>query len=237
MRDRKGKNIRVVLAEDHTLVRKGIKALLEELEGIDVVAEAGDGHEAINAVETSGPDIVLLDIAMSGLNGLEVASRITKDFPDTKVIVLSMHANEEYVFQSLKAGVAGYLLKDAGTAELELAIRSVIRGEIYLSPQISKQVVTDYMARTEGKTRAGQSMDSNPFEVLTSRQREITAYCRGIYHKGDSKEAEYKHKYSRGPQDPDYGTTGHTQYSRPCKICYPNKAGGIRPFKNLIAID
>ncbi|HON84992.1 MAG TPA: response regulator transcription factor [Syntrophorhabdaceae bacterium] len=173
MRDRKGKNIRVVLAEDHTLVRKGIKALLEELEGIDVVAEAGDGHEAINAVETSGPDIVLLDIAMSGLNGLEVASRITKDFPDTKVIVLSMHANEEYVFQSLKAGVAGYLLKDAGTAELELAIRSVIRGEIYLSPQISKQVVTDYMARTEGKTRAGQSMDSNPFEVLTSRQREI----------------------------------------------------------------
>ncbi|HQH42763.1 MAG TPA: response regulator transcription factor [Syntrophorhabdaceae bacterium] len=173
MRDRKGKNIRVVLAEDHTLVRKGIKALLEELEGIDVVAEAGDGHEAINAVETSSPDIVLLDIAMPGLNGLEVASRITKDFPDTKVIVLSMHANEEYVFQSLKAGVAGYLLKDAGTAELELAIRSVIRGEIYLSPQISKQVVTDYMARTEGKTRAGQSMDSNPFEVLTSRQREI----------------------------------------------------------------
>ncbi|HQE80512.1 MAG TPA: response regulator transcription factor [Syntrophorhabdaceae bacterium] len=173
MRDRKGKNIKVVLAEDHTLVRKGIKALLEELEGIDVVAEAGDGHEAINAVETSGPDIVLLDIAMSGLNGLEVASRITKDFPDTKVILLSMHANEEYVFQSLKAGVAGYLLKDAGTAELELAIRSVIRGEIYLSPQISKQVVTDYMARTEGKTRAGQSMDSNPFEVLTSRQREI----------------------------------------------------------------
>ncbi|HRR71364.1 MAG TPA: response regulator transcription factor [Syntrophorhabdaceae bacterium] len=173
MRDRKGKNIKVVLAEDHTLVRKGIKALLEELEGIDVVAEAGDGHEAINAVETSSPDIVLLDIAMPGLNGLEVASRITKDFPDTKVIVLSMHANEEYVFQSLKAGVAGYLLKDAGTAELELAIRSVIRGEIYLSPQISKQVVTDYMARTEGKTRAGQSMDSNPFEVLTSRQREI----------------------------------------------------------------
>jgi len=173
MRDRKGKNIRVVLAEDHTLVRKGIKALLEELEGIDVVAEAGDGHEAINAVETSSPDIVLLDIAMPGLNGLEVASRITKDFPDTKVIVLSMHANEEYVFQSLKAGVAGYLLKDAGTAELELAIRSVIRGEIYLSPQISKQVVTDYMARIEGKTRAGQSMDSNPFEVLTSRQREI----------------------------------------------------------------
>jgi len=173
MRDRKGKNIRVVLAEDHTLVRKGIKALLEELEGIDVVAEAGDGHEAINAVETSSPDIVLLDIAMPGLNGLEVASRITKDFPDTKVIVLSMHANEEYVFQSLKAGVAGYLLKDAGTAELELAIRSVIRGEIYLSPQISKQVVTDYMARIAGKTRAGQSMDSNPFEVLTSRQREI----------------------------------------------------------------
>jgi len=173
MRDRKGKNIKVVLAEDHTLVRKGIKALLEELEGIDVVAEAGDGHEAINAVETSSPDIVLLDIAMPGLNGLEVASRITKDFPDTKVIVLSMHANEEYVFQSLKAGVAGYLLKDAGTAELELAIRSVIRGEIYLSPQISKQVVTDYMARIEGKTRAGQSMDSNPFEVLTSRQREI----------------------------------------------------------------
>jgi len=128
MRDRKGKNIKVVLAEDHTLVRKGIKALLEELEGIDVVAEAGDGHEAINAVETSSPDIVLLDIAMPGLNGLEVASRITKDFPDTKVIVLSMHANEEYVFQSLKAGVAGYLLKDAGTAELELAIRSVIRG-------------------------------------------------------------------------------------------------------------
>ncbi|MCX8022473.1 MAG: response regulator transcription factor [Syntrophorhabdaceae bacterium] len=167
-----GKVVNILLVEDHTLVRQGIKALVESIGNLNVVAETGDGREALNIVEKSMPDIVLLDIAIPGLNGIEVASRIKKEYPHTKIIMLSMHASEEYVYQSLKAGVSGYLLKDSGIEELEFAIKSVIKGEIYLSPSISKQVVTDYISRTEGRVKDDKG-EKNVFEVLTSRQREI----------------------------------------------------------------
>jgi DNA-binding NarL/FixJ family response regulator len=159
------KPIRMMLAEDHTLVRAGIRALLQNLEEVEVVAEAGDGREALRLVEIHEPDVVLMDIAMAGLNGLEATARISKTFPNVRVIILSMHANEEYVLQALRAGAVGYLLKDAGTAELELAIRAVARNETYLSPLVSKHVVADYVRRVGG--------EPSSLERLTRRQREI----------------------------------------------------------------
>jgi DNA-binding NarL/FixJ family response regulator len=159
------KNIRVLLAEDHTLVRAGLCALVRSLEGVDVVAEAGDGHQTLKMVKDHFPDLILMDIAMPGLNGLEATIRVVKEYPHVKVIILSMHANEEYVLQSLSAGARGYLLKDSGTAELELAIRAVMKGETFLSPAVSKHVIEEYVQR--------QGDPQSPFHILTPRQREI----------------------------------------------------------------
>lgn len=159
------KTIRVLLADDHTLVRAGIRALLRSLPSVEVVAEASDGREALNLIKQHAPDVVLMDIAMAGLNGLEAAARIRKDHARVRVVILSMHANEEYVVQALRAGASGYLLKDAATTELELALHAVARGETYLSPAISKKVIDSYLARVEAGPTA-----SDP---LTPRQREI----------------------------------------------------------------
>src|SRR5450631_2548435 len=112
------KPVRVILADDHTLVRAGIRALLEKLPAVKVVGEAGDGREVLNLVKTQKPDVVLMDIAMPGLNGLEAAARMARDHPKVRIIILSMHNNEEYVLRALRSGVAGYLLKKAATAEL-----------------------------------------------------------------------------------------------------------------------
>lgn len=157
--------IRVVLADDHNLVRAGLRALLEELPDVEVVAESADGREALAAVVALRPDLVLLDIAMPGLNGLESAARMIKDAPGTRVVILSMHSNESYVAQALKVGVSGYVLKDAFSDELPLIIRSVSRGETYLSPGISKQVVEALRSRL-----SGGDVDA---PLLTPRQREI----------------------------------------------------------------
>ncbi len=159
------KSIRVLLADDHALVRAGIRALLENLEMVGTVAEANDGREALERIRSKRPDVVLMDIAMKQLNGLEATTRVCQEFPQVKVIILSMHANEEYVLQALRAGAAGYLLKDAATVELELAIQAVLRGEIYLSPAISKQVIDSYLWDL--------SDQPDPLERLTRRQREI----------------------------------------------------------------
>ena len=158
-------SIRVLLAEDHHLVRAGIKALLQNLAGIRVVAETGDGREALELIDTHSPDVVLMDIGMPGMNGLEVTARATKNFPNIRIIILSMHANEEYVAQALRAGAAGYLLKDAGTSELEIAIRAIVRGETYLSPKISKLVVSDFLSRAD--------TEAPLLQQLSPRQREI----------------------------------------------------------------
>jgi DNA-binding NarL/FixJ family response regulator len=163
------RDIRVLLADDHALVRAGIRVLLESLEGIQVLAEADDGREALKLVEIHRPDLVMMDIAMSGLNGLEATKRISRDYPETRIIILSMHANEEYVLQSLRAGASGYLLKDAGTAELEIAIKAVANGETYLSPPVSKHVISDYVRRVSGREQQGSSR----LDRLTLRQREI----------------------------------------------------------------
>jgi DNA-binding NarL/FixJ family response regulator len=157
--------LRVLLADDHTLVRAGIRGLVASLEGVLVVGEAGDGQEALRLAGLLRPDVMLLDIGMPGLNGIEVASRLAAEQRDVRVVILSMHASEEYVLQALRAGAAGYLLKDAGVVELELALRAVSRGETYLSPAVSKQVVEDY------RRRVGAGDD--PLAAITPRQREV----------------------------------------------------------------
>lgn len=164
--------IRIILADDHTLVRSGIRSLLQNIPGVQVIAEAGDGRQALDLIEQQQPDLVLMDIAMPGLNGLEALTRISKAYPKVRVVVLSMHANEEYVLQALRAGAAGYLLKDAATPELEIAVKAVAQGKTYLSPTISQQVVDEYLRRTN----ADQGIQGSPldaFEQLTPRQREV----------------------------------------------------------------
>ena len=157
-------DIRVLLADDHVLVRAGLRVLLQSLGGIQVVAEAGSGDEAIEATQRHQPDVVLMDIAMPGLNGLDAAVRILKQSPHIHLIILSMYTNEDYVRQALSVGVSGYLQKGADPAELELAIKAVMRNEVYLTPAVSKQLVQEYL-------HGG----NKPVAVheLTPRQREI----------------------------------------------------------------
>jgi DNA-binding NarL/FixJ family response regulator len=156
---------RVLLADDHGLVRAGIRALIEKIPNVQVVGEASTGRAALELVKSKLPNLVLMDIGMAELGGLEALPRITKDFPGVKVIILSAHANEEYVIRALRSGAAGYMLKDAATAELELAITSVTEDKTYLSPSISRTVINDYLQRVGGPI--------SPLEQLTPRQREI----------------------------------------------------------------
>lgn len=158
-------NLRIMIVEDHALVRAGMRALLQKLDGIKVVSDVGDGWEAIKSVQADAPDLVLMDIAMPGLNGLDATSRIVKESPTTRVILLSMHANEEYFQQALRAGASGYLLKGAELAELELAIRAVGKGETYLTPAVAKYAIEAYREKSEGP--------SGPLARLSMRQREI----------------------------------------------------------------
>ena len=156
--------LRVLLADDHVLVRAGIRALLAEMPGVEVVGEAGDGREALALTRSLQPDVLLMDIGMTGMTGLEAAARVKTDHPTVKVIILSMHANEEYVIQALRAGAAGYLLKDAATEQLDIALKAAVRGETYLSPAISRQIIDEYLSRV------GSDAAPHP---LTPRQQEI----------------------------------------------------------------
>ena len=160
--------IRVLLAEDHALVRAGLCKLLEDIKGISVVAQASDGREALALVAKHRPHIAMLDITMANMNGLEAAARIARDFPEVRVVILSMHASEEYVLQALRLSVVGYLLKESGLTELELALRTVAAGETYISPAVSRHVA-DYVRRVGNDEDTGES----PMETLTPRQREI----------------------------------------------------------------
>ncbi len=154
--------LRIVIADDHTLVRAGMVTLLARMRDVEVVGEAADGRAALRMVKELKPDIALMDISMPELNGLDAAGKMHQDSPATRVIILSMHANEEYVAQALKAGAAGYLLKDAATTELDMAVKVVAQGQFYLSPAISRQVV-------ENLLHGGPT----GLDVLSPRQREI----------------------------------------------------------------
>lgn len=157
------KPLRLLLADDHTLVRAGLRALLDGMPGVTVAAEAENGEQAVALALKHKPDVALLDITMPGMNGLRAAERIMAQLPATRVVILSMHASEEYVNQALKLGVAGYLLKDAATHELQAALDAVSAGQAYLSPRITSQLV-GHRARQSGEAEE---------PALTPRQNEV----------------------------------------------------------------
>jgi DNA-binding NarL/FixJ family response regulator len=156
--------IRVLLADDHTLVRAGIRALVEAVDGAQIVAEAATGREAVALAREHAPDLVVMDISMKEVNGIEATEAIVADAPQRRVLILSMHAAAEFVRRAMKAGAAGYVLKDSAPQELRLAIESLARGETYVSPRVSHHLVP---APHRGAP-AG-----SPLEVLTLRQREV----------------------------------------------------------------
>lgn len=159
-------NFRLLLADDHALVRAGLCELVQKIPNVEVVAQASNGREAFEIIQTQPLDLVLLDIGMKELNGLEVAERVTREHHAVKVLMLSMHANEEYVLRALRAGASGYMLKDSATTELKLAIESVLEGKMYLSPNISRNVIDSYLHRTGSGKKTG-------VDQLTPRQREV----------------------------------------------------------------
>lgn len=156
---------RVVLADDDNLVRAGIRALLENIRGVEVVGEAGDGQQALTLCHELKPDIVLLDINMPRLNGIEVAARVKKDLPQTQVVMLSMHTEAKYIYRALNAGATGYLPKYSSLPELEEALRSVRANKRYISPSIPEDVLAAY--------EENQDIHPNKLDLLTERQREI----------------------------------------------------------------
>jgi DNA-binding NarL/FixJ family response regulator len=161
-------DIKVLIVDDHTLFRKGIRKLLESIEGTEIVGEASDGVEALKKVVSLKPDVVLMDISMKEMNGLEATREIRRNHPGTSVILLTMHDNEEHLKQSLEYGASGYLLKDASAQELFLAIEAANRGETYLSPSVSRKMINKFL---EVKQQPEQS--ANPLSILSRRELEI----------------------------------------------------------------
>jgi two-component system response regulator NreC len=161
------KRIRVLLAEDHTIVRQGIAALLGTESDMEVVGEASNGLEAIALAKRLSPDVIIMDIGMRQLNGLEATREIKKLFPSMKILVLTMYDNEEWIFQILRAGASGYLIKDSAMTDLTSALRAVYQGDSYLSPSISKMVIEEYIRKAESGEKKGVE------NLLSGREREI----------------------------------------------------------------
>ena len=158
--------IRVLLADDHALVLAGIRALVEELGGTQIVAEANNGRDAVALAKQHKPDLVIMDISMKELNGIEATAQMIAEVPSTRVLILSMHTTEDFVRRAIQAGASGYLVKDSAPLDLKLAIAAILRDEIYLSPRVSKHVVSGFL---HGKPHQA----GTPMDALTARQREI----------------------------------------------------------------
>jgi two-component system response regulator NreC len=154
--------IRILLADDHVLVRQGFRMILEAQQDMQIVGQAGNGREAVELAEKLHPDIVVMDVAMPELNGIEATRRLAVSSPRTRVLALSMHKDSVYVREMLRAGARGFLLKDSGDADLVAAVRAVAKGEGYLSPAVSDAVLTDYRRHV-----------TDPIDLLTSREREV----------------------------------------------------------------
>lgn len=157
--------IRIALADDHSLVRAGLRSLLSQAGDMEVVAEAEDGRQALEVVTEHAPDVLVLDLGLPELNGLEVIARLRRTGSDTRVLVLSMHDDREYVARAFREGASGYLVKDAAEPELEVAVRAVRVGRRYVSPQVAGSLVDDLLSRS--------TMPDDPFDLLTPRQREV----------------------------------------------------------------
>lgn len=159
--------IRILVADDHTLFRRGIVGLLNSQPDMQVVAEAGTGEEAVSKALAGPPDVVLMDIGMPGTTGLDATRTLKRQLPDVQVLILTMHEREDYVFQALRAGASGYVLKGADIQDLLTAVRSVFKGEVYLFPPIAKKLLADYLRHVDN----GEDVAS--FDGLTEREREV----------------------------------------------------------------
>jgi DNA-binding NarL/FixJ family response regulator len=159
--------IRILLADDHTVIRKGLRLLLESQPGFKVIGEAADGRETVAQAELHQPDVVVLDVAMPTLNGIEAARQISAKLPQTAIVFLSMHSDESYVLKALKSGAKAYLLKDSAEYDLINAIRAVSEGKAFFSPAISKMLMEEYMRQMQER----EVEDS--YDLLTTREREV----------------------------------------------------------------
>jgi DNA-binding NarL/FixJ family response regulator len=159
--------VRIVLADDHALVRAGIRALLQGIEGVAVVGEAENGRDALALCREHNPDLAILDITMQELNGIDAAQQVKAACPATRVLILSMHSSEEFVRRAIKAGANGYLVKDAAPLELAMAVQAVMREEVYLSPRVSRHIVAGMRDNGDGEPRRSS------IDALSARQREI----------------------------------------------------------------
>jgi len=162
-----GNNVRIVLADDHTILREGLRALLSADPDFEIIGEAGDGREAVRCVEKLGPDLLLMDLSMPRMSGMDAISEIKRRYPETKIIALTVHKTEEYLLSTLQAGVDGYVLKDATHEELVMAIHNVMAGKRYLSPGISEKVIEGYL---DGKE---DSLAASSWQKLSQREREV----------------------------------------------------------------
>jgi DNA-binding NarL/FixJ family response regulator len=160
-------SVRVLVADDHGIVRKGIRFLLEQEAGMDVVGEACDGREAVKLAETLAPQVIVMDVAMPQLNGIDATAQIVRRNPKIAVVILSMYSDEGYIMRALTAGVKGYLLKDATESDLVPAIRSVVEGRAYFSPAIAQVLAEDYTRHLQQKGL------QDSYELLTEREKEI----------------------------------------------------------------
>jgi DNA-binding NarL/FixJ family response regulator len=161
------KPVRILLADDHTVVRKGLRLLLESVPEFQVIADAADGRDAVSLAEQHRPDVVVMDVAMPILNGIEAARQITGKLPGAAIVFLSMHGDESYVLRALKAGARAYLLKDSAEYDLIQAVKAVSEGKAFFSPAISKMLVEDYMRQLQERGV------EDSFELLTTREREV----------------------------------------------------------------
>ena len=161
------RKIRVLLADDHQLMRSGIRLMLEREADMSVVGEAGDGREAVALAKSLRPDVVVMDIGMANLNGIEAAQQVTGDRPETAVVMLSMHSDESYILRALKAGARGYLLKDSAEADLIKAVHAVAGGKSFFSPAVSKVLLDDYVRKLR------RSGTEDAYDLLTPREREV----------------------------------------------------------------
>lgn len=158
--------IRIVLADDHQVVRRGVRALFEDEDDFDIIGEVSEGLNVVDTVEKLKPDILVLDLMMPGLNGLEIARQLKRRVPYTKVVILSMHSNEAYVLEALREGVMGYVLKDSNITDLVEAVRLVHMGQRYLSPPLSERAIEIYMQKVDFDI-------TDPYDTLTTREREV----------------------------------------------------------------
>ena len=214
------KKLRILLADDHTLVRQGLRRILEEKPEWEVVAEAHDGREAVLRAVELNPDIVIMDITMPRLNGTEATRQITRKAPDVRVLVLSMHMDESYVLQTLRAGARGYLLKDSVDTDLVRAVTAVNEGKSFFSPSVAKMMLDDYIRHLE------QQGVTDRFELLA--ERDFPVDRGGKQQQGYRKPAFAQHQHGGNAPLAHHGETGPPQHDRNHSLCRPEGRSFLR---------